>query len=633
MLDALRKGAGGWVAQLFIALLVVSFAVWGVSGFLTGMQSDTVATVGGTDVTARQFALQYDQAKRQLGQQIGKSVTDEQARLFGLPGQVLGRLVTEAALNDEAHTLGLGVSGDTLAKQIADDPSFQGADGTFDRGRFVQVINNAGLTEDQFVADLRNGYIRQQLASALVGAIEVPDAYMRAYHDYVNEERDIGYLTLTPDLVGTIPDPTETELTTFFNEHKSDWRSPELRSVNVMKMTPADMANTGDISDEDARKVYDSQLATRFTKPEKRKVEQIVFKDMAEASDAASALANGKTFDELMADRGLKSTDVDLGLVTQDKIIDPDVAKAAFSLEQGSVSGIVEGQFGPVIVRVTEIDPAVVTSFDDAKATIKKELAEARAAQEITDQFDVIEDARAGGSTLQEVATNYGLKLVTYPAIDATGKDGDGAPIADLPGGKQLVSAIFESDVGLENNAIPIDGGYVWYDVTAVSAARDRELSEVREKVVTAFKKAQVADKLTKMADEDRDRLARGDAIDAVAADAGVEAKTATAVKRSTPATDTLTASAIQETFNGPKGYAAVAEGPDDSKIVLVVTDTTVPPYFSGAPDMNDTQKRLSTEISNDFLQEYVSQLRDRLGVTINQVTLQQVIGATDPGA
>ncbi len=129
MLNALRKGAGGWVAQLLIALLVVSFAVWGVSGFLTGFQADTVASVGGTEVSSQQFFRQYDLAKRQLGQQIGQSVTDEQARLFGLPGQVLGRLVTEAALNDEATTLGLGVSGDTLAKQIADDPSFQGPTG------------------------------------------------------------------------------------------------------------------------------------------------------------------------------------------------------------------------------------------------------------------------------------------------------------------------------------------------------------------------------------------------------------------------------------------------------------------------------------------------------------------------
>lgn len=632
MLNALRKGAGGWIAQLFIALLVVSFAVWGVSGFLTGFQGDTVATVGKTDVSAQQFFREYDLAKRRLGQQIGQAVTDEQARLFGIPGQVLGRLVTEATLNDEADTLGLGVSGETLATQIKDDPTFQGPTGSFDRNRFIQVINNAGMTEDQFVAELQKSYVRQQLASAVVGAMEPPDAYLRAFHDYLNEERSIAYLVLTPDQVGAVADPTETELTTFFNENKSDWRTPELRSVSVVRMTPEDMANTGDVSDEEAQKVYDSQLATRFTEPERRQVEQIVFKDMADATEAASALADGTTFDALKTDRGLTDADVDLGLITRDKISDPDVAEAAFSLTEGSVSGIVEGRFGPVIVRVTAIEPEVVTSFEDAKAEIKQELAAARAAQEITDQFDVIEDARAGGATLQEIASNYGLKLVTYPGIDATGNDVDGVAIADLPGGNELVSAVFESDVGLENNAIPIEGGYVWYDVTAVSADRDRELSEVREKVITAFKTAKVDEKLTELAEQNRDRLARGDAIDDVAIEIGVDAQTADAIKRATQASGALTAQAIQEAFNGPKGYAGVASGADGAKIVLVVSDVTVPPYFSGAPEMAETEQRLSGDLTNDLLQQYIAQLQERLGVSVNQATLQQLIGATDPG-
>ncbi len=632
MLNALRKGAGGWIAQLFIALLVVSFAVWGVSGFLTGFQGDTVATVGKTDVSAQQFFREYDLAKRRLGQQIGQAVTDEQARLFGIPGQVLGRLVTEATLNDEADTLGLGVSGETLATQIKDDPTFQGPTGSFDRNRFIQVINNAGMTEDQFVAELQKSYVRQQLASAVVGAMEPPDAYLRAFHDYLNEERSIAYLVLTPDQVGAVADPTETELTTFFNENKSDWRTPELRSVSVVRMTPEDMANTGDVSDEEAQKVYDSQLATRFTEPERRQVEQIVFKDMTDATEAASALADGTTFDTLKADRGLTDADVDLGLITRDKISDPDVAEAAFSLTEGSVSGIVEGRFGPVIVRVTTIEPEVVTSFEDAKAEIKQELAAARAAQEITDQFDVIEDARAGGATLQEIASNYGLKLVTYPGIDATGNDVDGVAIADLPGGNELVSAVFDSDVGLENNAIPIEGGYVWYDVTAVSAERDRELSEVREKVITAFKTAKVDEELTEVAEQNRDRLARGDAIDDVATEIGVEPATADAIKRSTQASGALTAQAVQEAFNGPKGYAGVASGADGAKIVLVVSDVTVPPYFSGAPEMAETEQRLSGDLTNDLLQQYIAQLQERLGVSVNQATLQQLIGATDPG-
>ena len=70
MLDSLRKASSGWVAQLLIALLVVSFAVWGISGFFTGFNAEVVATVGNTDVTVRQFAREYETRLRQAGQQF-----------------------------------------------------------------------------------------------------------------------------------------------------------------------------------------------------------------------------------------------------------------------------------------------------------------------------------------------------------------------------------------------------------------------------------------------------------------------------------------------------------------------------------------------------------------------------------
>jgi peptidyl-prolyl cis-trans isomerase D len=394
-------------------------------------------------------------------------------------------------------------------------------------------------------------------------------------------------------------------------------------------MAPEDLASTGDVSDEDARKLYDDSVATRFSTPERRKVEQIIFKDKADADQAVAALAAGKTFDDLVTERGLKAEDVDLGLIARDKILDQKVADAAFGLSANSVSALIDGRFGPVMVRVTTIEPASVKSFDEAKAEIKKELAETRAAAEIADQLDVIEDARAGGDTLDDIAAKYGLKVVTVAAVDKAGKDDKGNPIADLPGGTDLVAAAFETDVGIENDPIRSSlSSYVWYDVTAVTAARDRELSEVRDEVVADWKKDQLDKKLTATADDARTRLASGEDVAKLAAELGVEVKTAEAVKRNTQPDESLSAAAIQAAFGGPKGTAAVATGvPDQSKIVLVVTDAMVPPYVSGMPDMVQSQQQLSGQIANDLLQQYIAQLQDRLGVRVNQTVLQQLIG------
>ena len=157
-------------------------------------------------------------------------MSPEQAQMFGVPQQVLGRLIADATLNDEAHSMSLGISNEALSKEIAGDSAFQDASGNFDRIRFVQLLQNAGLTEDQYVQELRTGYIRQQITDGLAGETKVPEAFMRALHEYQSEERNLSWVVLAPEVAGTIPEPTETDLTTYFEAHKSDYRAPELRA-------------------------------------------------------------------------------------------------------------------------------------------------------------------------------------------------------------------------------------------------------------------------------------------------------------------------------------------------------------------------------------------------------------------
>jgi peptidyl-prolyl cis-trans isomerase D len=630
MLDALRKGAGAWLSQLMITLLVVAFAIWGVASrnVFSGFRSDVVASVGSADIYKADFARRYEMAKRQLSQQLGRAVTDDQARLFQLPQQVLGSLVRDATLNDATRRMGLGISNQTLADELGTDPRFKDASGKFDRMSFTSFVRQLGFSDAQYLDELRREYVRQQIALALTGGTKVPDVYMQALHAFKNEARKLSYIVLTAAIAGTVPDPTSDELAKYFDAHKADYRAPEYRALTVMEMSPKDLAKPAEISDEDAKKAYDSQ-PQRWTTPERRKVEQIVFKDRAEADAAAAELAGGKTFDDLIAERKAKPEDVDLGLVTRDKILDPKIADAAFSLAPNSVSGVVDGGFGPAIIRVTTVESQVVKAFAEVKDELKQEIAAQRAVGEVNDQHDVIEDARAGGSTLKEIAGKYGLKLVTIPAVDKSGKDQAGNPVAGLPGGEALLGEAFQTDVGVANAPVrTADNSYVWYDVTGVTAAHDRTLDEVKDKVIAAWKHDKVNELMTAKANEIKDRLAKGEDIAKVAQELGVDVKTADNVTREAAPTGDLTAAAVQSAFGGPKGTAAVAPGKaDQSKIVLVVTDTTVPPYFAGSPDIAASQERTSADISNDLLAQYTVQLQNRIGLQLNQTALQQAMG------
>jgi peptidyl-prolyl cis-trans isomerase D len=628
MLDSLRQHASGWVAQIFIVLLVVSFGVWGIADIFTGFRAGEVAEVGGTEITASDFARQYEQATQQMSQQMGRPMTSEQAQLLGLPSQVLARLVSQATLDDIAQQYGLGISNEALAQKIGENPAFQGASGSFDRDRFTQVLRNAGMNEDLFVRDQQKTLLRYQVTDALAGGAQTPDAYLKALHEYRSEARDISYVVLTAAAAGQIPEPTDAELNGYFNDNKVRWRAPELRSFGYFKMTPSDIAKPDAVTDEQARTYYDTNIKD-YSVLERRRVSQIRFDTQADADAAATAIAGGKSFDQIAMEKNLTATDTSVGLVTKDEVVDPKIAEAAFALNANSTSGAVKSDFGFFIVKVDEIQPGSVRPFEEAKAEIKQKIAVDEAARKIIQTYDEVEDMRAGGSTLQEIATKLGVPYVTVPGADQSGNDDKGNKIATLPGAADLLNAVFQSDVGIENDAVRIeDNGYVWFEVSEVKPEHDRQLADVRDKVVAAWKQDQTNKRVADKAEDVKKRLSSGTTIDAIATEFAVPAKTASKLTRTAQPPADLSASAVNAAFSGPTGYVAVADGSAaGTKAVIVVVNATVPAFDPNAAEVPQLRDQVAQQLSSDYIQQFLAEMQQQLGVSVNQAAVQAVIG------
>ena len=628
MLDSLRKYANSRIAQLLMGILVLSFGAWGIADVFNGFRSTDVARVGAVEITLKDYQRDYTSTMRAIARQIGQDLTDDQARKAGIPQEVLGRLVNQASLDNAAQTFRLGISDSRLAAKIASDPNFAGPSGKFDRRYLSQVIQSMGYTEDTFIVDRRRQSVRDQLVQGLAGGVTAPEVYLHAIHDYTSEERAISYLVLSAPDASTIATPGEADLQTYYDANKTQWDAPEVRAVNYFVLNPSDVAATEDVTDDEAKKAYDAQ-PDRFTKAETRDVQQIVFKDKADGDAAAADLAAGKTFDQLMADRKMSSGDVDLGVITKDKMADPKVGDVAFGLALNAVSPVIEGTFGPSIVRVTAINPGTTTTFEQAKADLKKEVALQKATTDINSMHDAVEDARAGGATLADAAKKYGAKLVTLAAVDAQGNDGTGKPLADLPAG--LVAAAFQSDVGLQNDPIQTnDNGYVWYDVTAVKAPRVRPLDEVHDQVIASWKDAERAKQLDASAGAVKTRLDNKEAIATVATSVGAAVKAADKLTRTSAATDDLSADALTAAFAAQQGAAAIAAGVKPlTKIVLSVDTVTVPPYPAVSPQVAQLKQQLEGQLTNDLIGTYVADLQTSANVRYNNVAVQQVLGSS----
>lgn len=626
MLDALRKGAGTWLAKIFIALLIFSFAVWGVSGFLTGVGQNIAAKVGDTDVSLFDFDRTYRQDLNRVSQQFGRQLTSAEGAALGLPQQTLGKLIAEAALNDTAKQMNLGVSDGRLARIIQNDPAFQGAGGRYDRNRLQQVLQSNGYREDEYVVQRRKVAERGQLAEGLAGGMKAPAAYVEAFDAFQRETRSAEYLLVTPGDIGEIEDPSEEALTAYFDENLSDFRAPEYREIKYVALTSEALARPGDIAEEDARAEYERRQDD-FHQPERRKIRQMSFPSEEEANAAAARLASGMSFDELMSERNLSSNDVTLGVMAEDDFLDEAIAEAAFSLEEGATSGAVDGRFSTVIVNVEEILPTSTQPFEDVRDDIVQSLATEQAEREILDLLDEVEDARAGGALLDEVGERFSLPVDAPAAFDASGNGVDGTQVG-LPEAEGLVAGTFESDIGIENDVLQLGGqGFLWYDVVKVTPARDRALDEVRADVTAAWQQDELAKRLEAKATDLLARAEDGTPFVALAAQAGLETKSADGLKRNTPSGD-LGRDAITAVFSGPTGTTVQTASADGTgRLVLKVTGTSVPSFDPSASQAVSIGDQLSRQLSDTLLGQFITDRENKAGVEINNTAVSQILG------
>jgi peptidyl-prolyl cis-trans isomerase D len=633
MLRGIRKASENWLGRAVMAavmaLLAGSFAIWGINDIFRGFGRSTLAKIGNTEIQIEQFRQAYDDRLQQIGRELGHPLPAGQANALGLDRQVLGEMVAQAGLNQRTQQMGLGISDTEIARHITTDPRLQSVNGQFDRTKFELILRNMGYSEQRFVAEQRQEILRRQLLDSVSADMTTPKAWLDAINQFQNQQRNIEYIALGPAQAGDIAPPTEDQLKKYFDDRKILFRAPESRKVNTVTVTPAELAKWMEISDDDLTKAYDQRRAS-FTTPERRHVQQIVFPTLADAQAAADRVKSGTSFGETAGGRGLKGQDFDLGTIPKSRIVEPAVADAAFALKEGEVSAPVPTSFGVVLVTVLKIEPETVETLADATPQLRGDLAVERAKSQVQELHDKIEDDRAGGSTIEQAAAKLKLPVATYD-VDLSGRDPEGKLLVNVPHGPAVVKAAFASDVGVDNDPIEADGGYIWYDVAAITPARARTLDEVKAQVQQRWRDDEIASRLKSKANDLLDKLKSGEPLDALAAANGVKVETAKNIKRGV-ASGSISERMTDAVFHTQKDAFASAEGDDPNQwIVLRVTDVKTPALDPKLPDGERTAQKLQRDLADDLVGQYVARLEDDLGASVNAAVLAQATGNNAP--
>ncbi|MCB1416518.1 MAG: SurA N-terminal domain-containing protein [Nitratireductor sp.] len=630
MLSMLRNATRGWVAKLLLILLVASFAVWGVSGSLLSGSASSVISVGSTRVTPIELRLAYDRQLNQLQRQLGSRLTREQADAFGLTGSVISQLVSGAVLDEAGRKMKLGISSDRLAGLIGEDDSFRDATGRFSREQLRRVLSSIGMSEEEYVETRKAVALRNQIIEAASGETPLPDAYFDIVSAYQGEERKFEYVVIDDSDIGGIADPGDEQLKEYYDANLGEYRAPEYRKLLIVKLEAADIADEASVSDEEIATEYEARKTT-YTEPEKRTIQQLVFADAATAQAAAEKLAAGTSFEGLLAEQGKTAADVSLGTLAKAEIPDTTIAEAAFAASLNTPTQPVDGLFGKAILNVTEIVPGSTKPLSEVEAEIRKALAVQKAADEIFDTHDRLEDERAAGETLQKAAENTGLTPRIIEAVDRTARDRQGNIISDIPQSREVLSEAFGIDPGFEINAISIGTeGFIWVDVLEIEPERQKPLEEVREQVREDWIAAEKAKAVATLAETFRERLASGGDFDALIGELipAAEGELKKVVQQTQGLLRSATAIGLPQPviaagFSEPQGsvIALQRNSPTDWVVVKVAA------VSAGATDVGDeVREAAGRQAGEDIITQLISRLQQDETVEINQTVIRQVL-------
>lgn len=491
MLQRIREKISGWIAYLILGLLALVFAVWGIDiGFSTRTQA---AVVNGDEIPVAPVRQAIQNQLARFQQTYGAEVPP--ALEQGIRDQVIEGFVRNRLLVQRVQEQGYRVSDEALSRSITEIPSFQ-VGGKFDLQAYRVMLANSGYTPTRFEAELRQDLKVGQLRDGVASSAFVTDADLARQVRLQREQRVVAWLTVPAEQYLDSVTVTEEQVAAEYEANEARYSTPESVDVEYLELSLREISAAVSIGEDELRDFYETEVAREpdlFRTPEQRHARHILVAvdedtDEVEAEleirKIAARVAAGEDFAglarELSDDAGSAAQGGDLGWVEPGVMV-PPFEEALFAMEPGTVSEPVRTNFGWHLIKLEEVRPGQVKTFEEAEDELREMLATQRAEERYYQQADTLERlAFENPGSLQPAADALGVEPRRIEGLTRAG----GVGVASNP---DFLAAAFSENVmaGGENSAAMEleDGHAVVLRVTAHHPAQKKPLDEVRAQI------------------------------------------------------------------------------------------------------------------------------------------------------
>ena len=399
-------------AWIIVILLVLGLAGFGLQDVLSRWGTSKLATIGEVEISTEEFGQSFIREINYISQNIGKNLTIEEAKSFGLHLQVVERLINRSLLDQLLIDLKISVGDVLLLKNLKTNPNFKNAEGNFDRKKYNDYLSKISLSENEFEKILRNDLSRGLFTQILDPNFNHNQNIVKTIAGYIGEEREVKLYKLNYDTNTSLQDFNKDEVRKFYENNKNNYSSKSKRRYSVLNINQSQFLNEIEITEEEIENIYEVRKQN-FTQPEFRELSRIIFQTSDLANEALNKiLSNEKTFEQIGKDLNLNRKEINFG--TYSKIdLDDELSDFIFDAKiiKNSIVGPINGELGFELYKVNKIIPEFVLGEEKAKSQIINEIQLENSLNKLSEIIPEVEDMIASGETLEEIARKYQMNI------------------------------------------------------------------------------------------------------------------------------------------------------------------------------------------------------------------------------
>ena len=505
MLDLIRKKQQTVLIKIVFWGIIATFVgtiflVWGKGDERASDGGSVAATVNGINIGVQD----YQNAYRNLYQFYQNLYSDrfnaEMEKQLGLARTSIEQLVRQVLLEQEGERLGIEVTHQELVDSISKIPQFQ-VDGVFDRATYLQILDYQRLSPEEFEASQERTLFAQKVEDQIMSVVNVTDNDIEAEFRKQNDKINLNFVRLAPANFENKVKVTDAALEEYFNNNKADFQVPTKISLRYLTFEPGRYADEV-VTDDDAIKKYYERNLDKYEIEEQVSAAHILIKVEKDAKDdikaekrklAEKILEKARTGDDFAKlarkhsdDTGSAAKGGALGYFNRGMMV-PAFEKAAFALNPGEISDLVESPFGLHIIKV---DGYIEPSFkpledvvDDVKSGLKKEGSVKVAFEKAMDAFNI--NRKTGDLDKAAKENDLGIK--------ETGLFDRDKPADGIKQDPDLLAAAFALEKGKLARPIRVDSGIYLIAIKERQESHIPEFTAVKKKVEEAYRKSESA--------------------------------------------------------------------------------------------------------------------------------------------